>query len=94
MSGHRRRKCRDPLGMEGRLYHTTLPSMKVALARQQTFAKQGSSARKRAAFREVAVIRHEHITDKVRMINKKNTLAAELQVGDIAELTSHPLKEG
>src|SRR5438034_6756905 len=86
MFGHRLRKCRDSLRMEGRLYHATLPSMKVALARQQTFAKQGSRPGKRPALCEILMVRHQHIADKVRMIDKKNVLAAELQVGDIAEL--------
>jgi hypothetical protein len=39
------------------------------------------------------VVRHQHVTDKGRMIEQKNIPAAKLQVGDITELSSHPFKE-
>jgi hypothetical protein len=94
MFRHRFRKPRDSPGMESRLYHSTLTPVKLALARQQTFPEQVSGACKRPAFGEVVVIRNEDVTNKVRMINKKDVLPAELQVGDIAELAGHSLKEG
>jgi hypothetical protein len=94
MFGHRFRKPRDSPGMKSWLYHSALTPVKLALARHQTFPKQVSGARKCAAFREAVVVRYENVTDKIRVINKKDVLPAEPQVGDIAELASHPFKEG
>jgi hypothetical protein len=94
MFGHRFRKPRDSPGMESRLYHSALTPVKLALARQQTFPEQLPGARECATFGEVVVVRYKYVTDKIRMINKKDVLPAEPQVGDIAELASHPFKEG
>jgi hypothetical protein len=94
VSAHRSSKRRDPLGMESWLYHTSLPPVKLALARQQTFPEQPSSARKCPAFGEVLVVSHEHVTDKIRTINKKDVLPAESHVRDVTELASHLFQEG
>ena len=68
--------------------------MKVALAGQESLAKQSFGALERAAFHEALVVSDQHILDVIRVIEKENVLRAEPEINYVAVLARCPLQIG
>jgi hypothetical protein len=80
--------------MKGWLGQTTLATMKVALARQKTFAQKTLGALERAAFHEVLMMSDQNVLDVVRVIEKVNVLRAESEIDYVAVLMRGELQVG
>src|SRR5215213_11402657 len=72
--------------MKGRLGQAALPAMKVALAREQSFAEQPLRPLQRAALRKILLVSDEHVLDVIRVVEKVNVLWPHPEIGDVAVL--------
>src|SRR4051812_32623252 len=70
--------------MKGRLSQATLATMKVALARQETFAEKPLGALERAPFHKALIISDQNVLDVVRVIEEVNILRAESEIDYVA----------
>jgi hypothetical protein len=80
--------------MKGWLGQTTLATMKVALAGQQTFAQKTLGALESAAFHKTLMMRNQNIFDVVRVIKKVNVLRAESEIDYVAVILRCTLQVG
>ena len=72
--------------MKCRLYQTSLPKMRITFVGQQTVAQKDTGPFERTAFREIPLVRDQHITDRIRMIYEHKRLRSKPEPDDITEL--------
>jgi hypothetical protein len=80
--------------MKRGLGQTTLPTMKISLAGQESLAEQSLCALERATFHETLMMRDQHVLDVVRVVEKENILRAETEIDYIAVLARRALQVG
>ena len=79
--------------MKRRLRDTASGRMKRAVCREQAVAQERLRARKAAAFHEPVVMRHEHVFDRGRMIEKERETRAQSKGNDLVRAPRQLLQE-
>jgi len=75
--------------MKCRLHQPPLPQMKLAFAREQTFAQQHPRALQRPALGEVRLIGDQNFAHQIGMVHQINVLRPQPEVRQIAVLARH-----
>src|SRR5580658_6340126 len=67
--------------------------MKLAFAREQTFAQQYFGALEKAALDELALLRDQYFADQIGMVEQVNVQPSRSEIGQVAVLAGDPHEE-